>query len=223
LLPLWDSEPRASRPYLTQALIALNAAVFGYELWLDEFSLSHLLAGWGVVPRHFAPHTLVSSMFLHGGWTHLISNLWFLWVFGDNIEDTLGRARYLVFYLACGITGGLAHVVLNPASILPAIGASGAISGVMGAYLILFPRSRITTLVPLFLFATTIDVPALLMIGYWFVVQIFSGIGDFTQASASSGGTAWFAHIGGFLAGIVLIQWMPRRPRWRTRQEYRWR
>ncbi|MFN7543868.1 MAG: rhomboid family intramembrane serine protease, partial [Acidobacteriota bacterium] len=124
---------------------------------------------------------------------------------------------------AGGLPGGRAPARLQPATIRPANGARGAISGVSGAYLILFPRSRITTLVPLFLFATTIDVPALLMIGYWFVVQIFSGIGDFTQASASSGGTAWFAHIGGFLAGIVLIQWMPRRPRWRTRQEYRWR
>ncbi len=223
MLPLWDSEPRASRPYLTQALIAINAAVFGYELWLDEFSLSHLLATWGTVPRHFLPHTLLTAMFLHGGWMHLISNLWFLWVFGDNIEDTLGRVRYLALYLACGITGGLAHVFLNSASALPAIGASGAISGVMGAYLVLFPRSRITTLIPLFLFATTIEVPALLMIGYWFVVQIFSGVDQLARASAQSGGTAWFAHIGGFLAGIALIQWMPRRPRWRTRQEYRWR
>lgn len=223
MLPLWDSEPRTSRPLVTQGLILLNVCVFGYELWLDEFSLNHLLATWGTVPRAFSPLTLLSAMFLHGGWMHLLSNLWFLWVFGDNIEDTFGPLNYLVFYFLCGITGGLSHVLLHPDSALPAIGASGAISGVMGAYLILFPRSRITTLVPILLFVTTIDVPAVLMIGYWFVVQIFSGFGNLAFAGADAGGTAWFAHIGGFLTGILLVFSLPRRPRWRIRQEYRWR
>lgn len=222
MFPLRDSEPSLSKPLVTIALIAVNVLAFFYELSLDDFSLHHFLEMHGTVPRNFEVEDLFTSMFLHGGWMHLLGNVWFLWVFGDNIEDTLGPLKYLLFYLACGVVGGLLHVFFNPASNLPAIGASGAISGVMGAYLVRFPHSRVHTLVFFFVFATTIEVPALLMIGYWFVVQLFSGFGHLAMADAGKGGTAWFAHIGGFLAGMVLIRMLPKRPSWRVRQEFRW-
>lgn len=222
MFPLRDSEPSNTRPLVTMALIALNVLVFLYEISLDDYSLQAFFGEWGMVPARFQPLTLVSSMFLHGGWMHVLGNVWFLWVFGDNIEDVLGHGKYLGFYLACGLAGGLAHLMFSAGSTVPAIGASGAISGVMGAYLLRFPRSRVHTLVFFLVFATTIEVPAQLMIGYWFVVQIFSGIGQLAMASAGQGGTAWFAHIGGFLAGMALIRMIPSQPSWRVRQEYRW-
>lgn len=222
MFPLRDSEPTATTPVVTIALIALNLLAFFYELSLDDFSLHHFLTVWGTVPRDFAVVDLFTSMFLHGGWLHVLGNVWFLWVFGDNIEDILGPVNYLGFYLLCGLAGGLLHVLFNAGSSVPAIGASGAISGVMGAYLVRFPRSRVNTLLFFFIFVTTIEVPAVLMIGYWFVVQLFSGLGQLAIVGADGGGTAWFAHIGGFVAGIVLIRVMPRRPSWRVRQELRW-
>lgn len=222
MFPLRDSEPTQSTPLVTMLLIALNVAVFIYQLTLDPFSLNEFLRAWGTVPRNFEISSLLTSMFLHGGWMHLLGNVWFLWVFGDNIEDILGRGKYLAFYLLCGAIGGIAHVLSSPASALPAIGASGAISGVMGAYMLRFPHSRVKTLIVFVIFITTIEVPALLMIGYWFVMQLFSGVGHLAMASGDQGGTAWFAHIGGFLAGILLIRFMPQRQSWRVRQEYRW-
>lgn len=222
MFPLRDSEQSQSRPYVTMLLIAINLLVFAYQLSLDGFSLNHFFRDWGTVPKQLEPVTLLTAMFLHGGWMHLLGNVWFLWVFGDNIEDILGRTNYLAFYLLSGLAGGLLHVAFNAGSIVPAIGASGAISGVMGAYLLRFPRSRIHTLLFFFVFATTIEVQASIMIGYWFVVQLFSGFGQLASSSATGGGTAWFAHIGGFLAGIILIRILPQRPSWRVRQEYRW-
>ena len=223
MFPLRDSEKSASTPFVTVGLILVNLLAFFYELSLDDFSLNHFLAQWGTVPRDFEFMDIFTSMFLHGGWIHVIGNVWFLWIFGDNIEDILGHTNYLIFYLLCGLAGGLLHVVFNSNSAVPAIGASGAISGVMGAYLARFPRSRIHTLLFFFIFATTIEVPAMLMIGYWFVVQLFSGFGHLAMAGGDRGGTAWFAHIGGFVAGMALIRILPTRPSGRVRQEFRWK
>ena len=222
MFPLRDSEQRLTTPFVTVGLIVLNLLAFLYELSLGDFELHHFLMIWGTVPNDFQFISLFSSMFLHGGWMHVLGNVWFLWVFGDNVEDVLGSKQYLLFYLLCGLAGGLAHVLFNAESAVPAIGASGAISGVMGAYLIRFPRARVHTLLFFFVFATTIDVPAVLMIGYWFVVQLFSGFGQLAQAGTQGGGTAWFAHIGGFIAGMVLIRVLPTRPSWRVRQESEW-
>lgn len=222
MLPLRDSEPTQSTPVVTLGLIAVNLLVFLYELSLDDYSLHHLLRLWGMVPGDFEPITLFTSMFLHGGWMHVLGNVWFLWVFGDNIEDILGHERFVLFYLGCGVMAGLTHMVFNPGSMMPAIGASGAISGVMGAYLVRFPRSRVHTVVFFLILFTTIEVPAVLMIGYWFLVQLLSGFGQLAMVGPEQGGTAWFAHIGGFLAGMFWIRHIPQRPRWRIRQEYRW-
>jgi membrane associated rhomboid family serine protease len=149
-------------------------------------------------------------MFLHGGWLHLLGNMWFLWVFGDNIEDRLGHLRYLVFYLATGLGAGLAHALLNLSSTIPAVGASGAISGVLGAYFVLFPHSRVITLVPLLFFFFTVRLPAVIILGYWFAIQFISGLG--AVALPGSGGVAWWAHIGGFVLGAVLVRmFRPRR------------
>ncbi|MBN1435171.1 rhomboid family intramembrane serine protease [Candidatus Fermentibacterales bacterium] len=157
------------------------------------------------LPRQSLPPllTLLTSMFLHGGLFHLVGNMWFLWIFGDNVEDLLGRGRFLVFYLACGIAAVLAHVLLNPSSVVPVVGASGAISGLMGAYMRKFPLARVTTLIPLFLFFQIVRIPAFFFLGIWLLLQVVS-IG-------SDAGIAWLAHIGGFLAGFLLIGWMSRR------------
>ncbi len=219
MFPLRDSQPSENRPYVTFALILLNALVFFHQLSLSDFELTEFFLTHGTVPANFAWPSLFTAIFLHGSWMHLIGNMWFLWVFGDNIEDILGHGNYALFYLACGLAGGVGHVALNPASAVPAVGASGAISGIMGAYLLKFPQSRITTLVFFFL---TVEIPAIFMIGYWFVTQIFSGVGSLAAAQSQQGGTAWFAHIGGFLAGFFLIRVLPTRPRWQTRRTYGW-
>jgi membrane associated rhomboid family serine protease len=161
-------------------------------------------------------------MFLHGGWMHLIGNMWFLWIFGDNVEDVLGHGKYLAFYIACGIAAALAHSLLNPYSRLPTVGASGAIAGVMGAYLVKFPHSRILTLVPIIIFFTTLEIPAFLMLLYWFFIQIFSGIGSVGYSQVSRGGVAWFAHVGGFIAGVALVYILGTRERYRYRSDLRW-
>jgi membrane associated rhomboid family serine protease len=161
-------------------------------------------------------------MFLHGGWMHLIGNMWFLWIFGDNVEDVLGHGKYLLFYIGCGIAAALVHALLNPYSRLPTVGASGAIAGVMGAYLVKFPHSRILTLVPIIIFFTTFEIPAFLMLLYWFFIQIFSGIGSVGYSQVSRGGVAWFAHVGGFVAGVVFVYLLGTRERYRYRSDLRW-
>ena len=179
--------------------------VFLFQLTLDEFSLNSFFAAYGMIPSRLHASSLVTSMFLHGGWLHLIGNMWFLWIFGDNVEDILGHAKYLLFYLLCGVAAALVQVALNMDSRVPTIGASGAIAGVMGAYLVKFPHSRIVTLVFVLFFLTTIEIPASLMLIYWFVLQFFSGVGSIASSHLSQGGVAWFAHVGGFLAGMLLI------------------
>ena len=224
MIPLSDSAPRYRFPVVTVLLIVTNLVVFLYEINLPARGLQRLAFEFGVVPWRtvaapFDPTIsaaeailpLFTSMFLHGGWMHLIGNMWFLWIFGDNVEDRLGSARYLMFYLICGITAALVHVILNLRSTVPTVGASGAIAGILGAYFVLFPRSRVLTLVPFF-FLWTVRMPAVIMIGYWFVIQLLSGWASLAVPVA--GGTAWWAHVGGFVAGLLLIRLLvPQRSR----------
>ena len=231
MIPLRDDAPRWGFPYVTVVLIVFNVAVFLYQWSLNIVSadagqafvetfgaipLRVLAAATGRYPLVEGIAPLFTSIFLHGGWFHLIGNMWFLWIFGDNIEDELGHFSYLAFYLGCGLLASMAHFFANPHSTIPTVGASGAIAGVMGAYMIRFPWSRIVTLIPLFFFFTTIEVPAILILFYWFAIQFFSGAMSFGQASM--GGVAWWAHIGGFVAGAILIWSRPRRRR--LRQAY---
>ncbi len=222
MIPLRDTQRSYSFPVVTILLIAINAAVFLYEMSLDPFSRNHLVAMYGLVPFHFTALSLVTAMFLHGGWLHIIGNMWFLWIFGDNVEDVLGHFKFLLFYLLCGVAAGLAQVAAGPHSRIPMIGASGAIAGVMGAYLVKFPRSRILTLVFIVVFVTTVELPAAFVLVYWFILQFFSGVGSVAYSHLSQGGVAWFAHIGGFLVGIILIYIFPTRDIYRRRVELTW-
>jgi membrane associated rhomboid family serine protease len=222
MIPLKDSQPSYSTPYVTISLIVLNTLVFFYEVTLDRFSLNYLIESYGVVPGSLQPWSLLTSMFLHGGWLHLIGNMWFLWIFGDNVEDILGHGKYLLFYLLCGLAAGLVHIVFNSGSRLPTVGASGAIAGVMGAYMVKFPHSRVVTLVPIFFFLTTMEIPAVVILAYWFVIQFFSGAWSVGYSHLSQGGVAWFAHVGGFLAGILLIYALRPRERFQQHSELHW-
>jgi membrane associated rhomboid family serine protease len=199
--------------------------VFFYELSLGRF-LDPFIFQYGVVPAALfswpqsgEPLTavlvpFVTSMFLHGGWTHLIGNMWYLWIFGDNVEDRLGHLRYLLFYLVCGIGAGIVHTILNAATTIPSVGASGAIAGVLGAYLVSYPYARIQTLVWLFIFIQVIEIPALFVLGFWFIMQFLNGTASLAVAtSATTGGVAWWAHVGGFIIGMVLIGLLARNPR----------
>ena len=223
MFPLRDTQPSYSKPVVTVFIILLNLAVFVYELTLSPYQTDRFVALWGLVPDRFSLLNVFTSMFVHGGFMHVAGNMWFLWIFGDNIEDTLGHAKYLLFYLLCGVAAAFSQVVINPYSTIPMVGASGAIAGVMGAYLIKFPGSRIRTLVFYFLI-TFLDVPAWLMLIYWFGIQFLSGVGSLgATTQASQGGTAFFAHIGGFLVGMVLIKIMPTQNRnVRRRDDYSW-
>jgi membrane associated rhomboid family serine protease len=222
MFPLRDTQPSYSRPLVTILLIVVNAVAFLYEVSLDDYSRNYFISQFGLIPGRFHFSAVLTSMFLHGGWMHLIGNMWFLWIFGDNIEDVLGHSKYLIFYLLCGCAAGMTQVFFNGGSRLPMVGASGAIAGVMGAYLIKFPHSRIVTLVFVFIFITTIEVPAVLMLLYWFFIQLFSGAGTIGYSHVSQGGTAFFAHVGGFLAGMLLINVMGARPKYLQRRDLNW-
>ena len=222
MFPLKDTQRGYTAPVVTVLLIAVNVAVFLYEASLDAYTQNHFVAVWGLTPARFHVVDMLTSMFLHGGWMHLLGNMWFLWIFGDNIEDVLGHFKYLFFYIACGLAAAGTHLFFNLGSRLPTVGASGAIAGVMGAYLVKFPHNRITTLI-FFGFVFFVDVPAVLMLGYWFVIQVFSGVGSVGYTNLSQGGTAWFAHIGGFIAGMLLVKLMaePDR-RYARRRDLNW-
>src|SRR5947207_5258233 len=221
MIPISDDPVRRSFPVVTILLIVINVLVFLYEMSLGS-RLDGFVQAFGAVPREIttgrdlppiAPLgnvylTLITSMFLHGGWLHLGGNMLYLWVFGDNIEDRLGHFRYLVFYLLCGFAATFAHALVNPGSRVPSIGASGAIAGVLGAYILLFPRARVTTLIPIFFFITIREIPAFIILGLWFVLQLFVGVASLGVAESNAGGVAYFAHIGGFVAGMVLIALM---------------
>lgn len=215
MIPLKDTIPSYTFPYVTVLIILLNSGVFILQILLGE-GAEELIRLFGVIPakyfwlaeqrpdllfERFFP--LFSSMFLHGGWLHFLGNMWYLWIFGDNVEDELGHFRFILFYLLSGLLAGLAHVYLHPDSMIPTIGASGAIAGVMGAYIWMFPKSRVITLVPMLLFFPIIEVPAVFFLGFWFLLQVFQG----TLALASdpnTGGVAWWAHLGGFAGGALL-------------------
>jgi membrane associated rhomboid family serine protease len=222
MIPLRDTQPSYSAPVVTVGLIVLNILVFLYELSLDDFSRNELMMSFGVVPARLQMDAFITSMFLHGGWMHLIGNMWFLWIYGDNVEDVLGSGRYLLFYLLCGIAAALVHVFFNAGSRLPTVGASGAIAGVMGAYLAKFPHSKVLTLIPIFVFFTTVEIPAVFILAYWLLLQVFSGVGEVAQSQLSKGGVAWWAHIGGFAAGFLLIRIMKTRERYGRRSDLHW-
>ena len=215
MIPLRSTERAYSTATVTAGLIAVNTVIFLYEVMLSPAGLNELVRQWGIVPDRLHLASLFTSMFLHGGWLHLIGNMLFLWVFGRNIEDLLGSGKYLAFYLVCGLIAAVVHVIFNPYSRVPTIGASGAIAGVMGAYLVKFPRARIITLVPIFFFITTMEIPAAFLLLWWFAIQFFSGFGSL-GSNNYSGGTAWFAHVGGFLAGMALIRMFPPQRHWRS-------
>ncbi|HEX7042897.1 MAG TPA: rhomboid family intramembrane serine protease [Patescibacteria group bacterium] len=206
MFPISDSIPSRKFPLVNIFLILITSYVFFKELsapspdgFINQFALIPSLVNFNnfntLIP-------FVSAIFLHGGWLHILSNMWFLWIFGDNVEDYFGHLTYLFLYFIFGIAGNLLQYFLMPTSTIPMLGASGAIAGVLGAYFVLYPYSRVKTLVPIFFFFTFIDIPAFIMLGYWFVLQIFSGAGSLSVAS--SGGIAFFAHIGGFVTGAVI-------------------
>jgi membrane associated rhomboid family serine protease len=224
MIPLRDTQPSSTTPYVTVAIIVVNVLVFLHQVSLDPYELNHFIARYAIVPDRFQFSDMITSMFMHGGWMHLIGNMWFLWIYGDNVEDVVGHGKFVLFYLLCGIAASAVHVMISPYSRIPTLGASGAIAGVMGAYLVKFPHSRIITLVPVFVFLTTMEIPAVFMLLYWFVIQIFSGVGSigYSNVSSQGGGVAWFAHIGGFLAGIVLVYVLGTRERFRYRRDLQW-
>ncbi len=216
MIPLRDKNPTKRFPYMNICIIVINVAVFAYEVSQGS-ALEEFIHRFSVIPadvvsslqRHAFFETsfrgIFTSMFLHAGWLHLGGNMLYLWVFGDNIEDKLGHARYVFFYLICGVVSSALYVYVDPHSTVPTIGASGAISGVLGAYILLFPKARILTVIPIFIFLQFVELPALIVLGLWFVLQFFSGLASLGYQTAEAGGIAWWAHIGGFVAGLILI------------------
>jgi membrane associated rhomboid family serine protease len=222
MFPLRDDRPTYTAPIVTTLLIVACALVFFFELSLDEYSRDYFINTYGVVPAHLRPVTLLTSLFIHGGWSHIIGNMLFLWAFGKSLEDAMGHTKFLAFYLIGGVAAGITHVVFNLFTTLPTVGASGAIACVMGAYLVKFPRARIHTLVFLFFFVTMADIPAAFILLYWFVTQLFSEYGSITQTQVVNGGVAYAAHIGGFITGMILVQFMGARARYFPRRDIYW-
>jgi len=202
MIPLRDVIPSRTTPYITVTIIAINAMAWFFEIALPREALPEFLQVYGMVPANFHVPTLVTSMFLHGSWSHVIGNMWYLWIFGDNVEDRVGHGRFIVFYLLCGIAAALGQVVVDPQSTLPTIGASGAIAGVMGAYFILYPQSRVLTLV-IWIFIQVVEIPAIVLLGVWFLMQLVSA-GEIaaTAGTHGSGGVAFAAHVAGFIVGM---------------------
>ena len=203
--PYKDDNPRILFPFVTYTIIGINSLVFIYQyLILPPESLGHIISTYALTPATPSVTTVFTSMFMHGGLMHIIFNMWFLWIFGDNIESVLGHKRYVLFYLLCGVGAALAQIQINTSSQIPMVGASGAIAGVLGAYLIRFPRATVHVLVILIIFITFIRVPAMVVIGIWFLSNLTAGLG--TLGIEETGGTAWFAHLGGFVSGVALNQ-----------------
>jgi membrane associated rhomboid family serine protease len=225
MIPIRDDAPRTTTPFITYFLIAMNVMVFLFEVSLNPQLRAGFIYQFGVVPSvvgdalHGTAGTplqagllpVLTSMFLHASWLHLIANMWALWIFGDNIEDYLGHLRYLLLYLVSGAAASILHIAFNQGSQIPSVGASGAIAGVMGAYFLLFPSARVLTVVPfIFLF---VWLPAWVVLAYWFLAQFLSGAAtSISKASSTTGGVAFWAHVGGFIAGIMLIKLFPARP-----------
>ena len=209
MFPIKDHNPSGSLPFITYFLMAVNILVFGYMFLLPEDLLMNFIDRYAVIPALIIKSqnlfSLISSMFLHGGIAHIIGNMLFLNIFGDNLEDKLGHIKYLIYYFVCGLTASSLQILINPVSTIPNLGASGAIAGIMGGYLVLFPRHRVDILFSFGLTLRRTSIPAYFMLFYWFIAQIFSGAGSLAFTDQTSGGVAYFAHIGGFLAGVLLI------------------
>ncbi|HLH05478.1 MAG TPA: rhomboid family intramembrane serine protease [Bryobacteraceae bacterium] len=218
MIPLRALLLRNSTPVMTLVLIAANVFCFLIELGLGPYARDAFIQHYALIPDRLYLPSFVTSMFLHGGWLHLIGNMWFLWVFGSHIEDAMGSGRFLVFYLISGIASAMMQFAISLGSPVPTIGASGAIAGVMGAFLILYPRVRVVTLIFIVIFITTTELPAALLLLYWFALQLLSGLGSLAAVSHAAQGIAWFAHVGGFLAGLLLVRvFALNRPRYRYR------
>lgn len=213
MIPLRDINPTERFAIVTFLLISLNIAVFVYELALGGMEGNLFIASFALIPKRLFSHkaamegalpvaaTLITSMFLHGGLLHIAGNMLYLWIFGNNVEDSMGRSRFIIFYLLCGLFAAYAHALMNRNSVTPMIGASGAISGVLGAYLLLYPRARVVTLIMFGFYIRTIEVPAMVVLGFWFALQFLNVL----MTSGSEGGVAWYAHVGGFVSGMLLI------------------
>lgn len=209
MIPIGDFNPRRNVPIVTILLVLANVIAFIYQLSLPEAELQRFISQAALIPLRvtaywgpLAARSLLTSLFLHGSWMHILGNMLYLWIFGDNVEERLGPLGYLLFYLASGVVASLAQVAVAPGSSVPIIGASGAVAGVLGAYLVLFPHARVRTLVTLFYFLRVVELPAAIVLGLWFVLQLFNGLASIT--AMSSGGVAWFAHLGGFAAGAMV-------------------
>ncbi len=223
MIPLRDDTPRTTTPYVTWTIIGLNVGLFLFEFLLGPRQMQGFVFQFGMIPARVSVYVeqgaplfyqgvwlpFLSSMFLHGGWLHLLGNMLYLYIFGDNVEDMLGHWRFLGFYVVCGLGAALAHYWVYPTSMVPVVGASGAIAGVLGAYLLMFPRSRVLTLVPIFVFIQFIELPAQFLLGVWFLMQFFNGF--MALGPSMGGGVAWWAHIGGFLLGVGLARVLPKR------------
>ena len=203
--PYKDDNPRILFPFVTYTIIGINSLVFIYQYFiLPPDLLGPIISTYALTPADPSVFTVFTSMFMHGGLMHIIFNMWFLWIFGDNIESVLGHKRFVLFYLLCGVGAALLQIQINTGSQIPMVGASGAIAGVLGAYLLRFPRATVHVLVILIIFITFIRVPAMVVIGFWFLSNLTAGLG--TLGIEETGGTAWFAHLGGFVSGVVLNQ-----------------
>ena len=217
MFPLYDTVRSRKFPLVNLTLILANVLVFLYELQLGPDALKEFIFTWGLIPANVFSDpqtswmTFFSSMFLHGGWFHIINNVWVLFIFGDNVEAGMGKIRYLIFYLLSGVAAGLLQSYILPSSTVPMIGASGAVAGVLGAYLILFPRSRIASLVPILFIFTIVEIPATLFLIFWFLSQLYSGLGALRGGGES--GIAWWAHIGGFMFGALMVSFFAVRRR----------
>ena len=203
MIPISDVIPSRTTPFVTVGLIVLNAIIFLYEQLLPAPQLQQFVAAYALIPASFAWPALFTSQFLHAGWMHVISNMLYLWIFGDNVEDRLGHARYLLFYLGAGALAAILQTLFNPYSSVPMLGASGAIAGVMGAYFVLYPQSRVLTLIPLIVFWEIVELPAIFLLGFWFLMQLFSAGAIAATANSQAGGVAFMAHVAGFVTGLV--------------------
>lgn len=213
MIPLKDDIPSTKRPVVMITFIIINAVVYFYEITLEKNNLQYFLISYGAIPKLILSgqnlYTLITSMFLHGGFWHILGNMVYLWVFGDNIENAFGHIRFFFFYLFSGLMGSLLHILTSTTSQIPMVGASGAISGILGAYFILYPNARILTLVPIFYFIRVLFLPAYLFLGFWILLQFFSGFASLPLKDG--GGVAWFAHIGGFLTGVIFALFIRKR------------
>lgn len=231
MIPLKDDVPSRTFPIVNISLIIINVVVFVFELMLGE-DLQGFIEQFGVIPaKYFYQGMLLetgdviyfsdsgrvlplfSSIFLHGGWLHLFGNMLYLWIFGDNVEDRMGHFRYLIFYILCGLAASFSHIMMNPDSTIPTIGASGAIAGVLGAYMFLYPNANVIVLLPIFIFFDIIKLPALVVLGFWFVMQLFQGTLALSVESSATGGVAWWAHIGGFVFGAIAVHIFKKKSR----------